>query len=239
MLNGFAWLAGHYLEQDPSRRNTVRGLFDTTHLGLTLPLILFRRGREPVEPHGALPSYVASIFKASRGVFSASVDMLNKTGRLPLAAGGVDVAAVVRFADTEKHLARPQTDRVCAAPTRLIERTIGVIMTGDGADGGHSRLGELVEFDTLWDFYRLQDGFNEAFSTYRYHLNAAMDRGLGADVTRLFGHEVVQDGVTRSLGDLTEALLRQANTTQAALNRLLDRSERARAVRFEDLVQML
>ncbi|MDQ4133066.1 MAG: hypothetical protein M3179_07640 [Actinomycetota bacterium] len=235
MLNGFAWLARHYLERDPARRSTVRALFDVTHMGLTLPLILFRRAHNAFERYGRLPSYIASIFKASRGVFSASFDMLNKRG----ADHNITVTDVITFADREGHLARPQTKRVCAAPTRLIERTITVILTEESGDAGQSGLGDLIAFDALWDFYQLQDSFNESFSNYRFHLNAVMEKGANLDPGELFAQPVNAAGARRTLGDLTEDLLRQANATQRSLNRLLGRSERAPALSFEDLLKLL
>lgn len=235
MLNGFAWLTRNVLEQPAARAGTVRGLFDVTHLGLTLPLILFRRAREPFARQGQLPTYIASIFKASRGVFSASFDMLNKQG----ADRAISVGDVITFADREGHLARTQTNRVCAAPTRLIERTISVILTGEGADADQSGLDQVIEFGTLWEFYRLQDSFNEAFSTYRFHLNSVMEKGAGVDPGELFAQTVNTRGTRRSLGELTEELLRLANTTQRELNRWLGRSDRVSPVSFEDVLKML
>ena len=79
--DGFAWLSGNYFALQPAKRSTVRGLFDASYLGLTLPLVLFYRGQDPVPPHRALPSFVASMFKASRGVVSAAAPSSSTTSR--------------------------------------------------------------------------------------------------------------------------------------------------------------
>jgi hypothetical protein len=97
ILNGFAWLAGQYLHLHPSNRSSVQALADVSHLGLSLPLVLTGRAHQPIPRNGRLPSYVASIFKASRGVFSAAVDMLNKKG----AETKVTAADITAFADAE------------------------------------------------------------------------------------------------------------------------------------------
>jgi hypothetical protein len=80
ILNGFAWLGQHGEEGAPRR------LFVTSYLGVTLALALFHRAQDPVASYGQLPSYVASIFKASRGIFSFSVDLLNRLIERTLAA---------------------------------------------------------------------------------------------------------------------------------------------------------
>lgn len=236
MLDGFAWLTGRYLELDPSNSSTVRVLYDTSYSGTSLALIVFHRADAPIPPHGSLPSYVASIFKASRGLFSAAVDMLNKTDS---PSKTVTVGEVVQFAEQEGHLARPQTRRVCAAPTRLIERTISVILTGEGADASRSGLGELVDFATLRTFCALQDWFGQALSSYRVLLERVTQTG---DITRpeeLFSRVIVEGGRRRSFGDVTEELLRRANELQSRLNRLLGRADDAAPVALEDALGML
>ncbi|MGH9149060.1 MAG: hypothetical protein ACRD0F_01805, partial [Acidimicrobiales bacterium] len=149
MLNGFAWLAGGYLAIHPAHKGTTRGLFDVANMGVTLPLVLFHRAEGAIAHHGQLPSWVGSLFKASRGVFSATVDLGNRSG--PGAA--LTAAETVAFAEEAGHLRRPETARVCAAPTRLIERTIAVMLTGEGADPSRSHLGQWLDFALLWRFY--------------------------------------------------------------------------------------
>jgi hypothetical protein len=236
MLNGLAWLTTQYGALDPSRKSTARGLMDCSHLGLTLPLILFYRAENPFPPHGALPSYVASIFKASRGLFSAAVDFYNKKGP---PERSVSAAEVVAFAEAERHLVRPNTRRVCAAPTRLIDRTIGVILTGEGADPSRSHIGDLVNFSTLWEFYTYEDSFGEALSQYRFMLNRLTESGAGSDPRRLFEARILDEGDSRSFGEYTEAFLEQANQVQTELNRLLGRAANASPVTFEDVLRLL
>ena len=236
MLDGFAWLSRRRFEVDPSTRSTVRGLFDTSYLGVNLPLVLFHRARDPIAPHGGLPSYVASIFKASRGIFSAAVDMLNRKGP---PSRTTSVGEALEFADREGHLARAESGRVCAAPTRLIERTISVILTAEGADPEESKLRELVGFDQLWEFCRLQDAFGHALSNYGQILNDLVESGDVGDPYELFG-SLVFDGRRRlPFGDVTEGLLHQANATQVALNQVLGRAGGAPPVTFEDVLNML
>ncbi len=235
VLDGFAWLTGHYLGLQPGRRSTVRGLFDVSYLGLTLPLVLFYRGVDPVPPHRHLPSFVASIFKASRGVFSAAVDMLNRRG--PTAR--VSAAEVVRFADEHGHLFRADTQRACAAPTRLIERTIEVILTGQGGDAAQSPLGALVAFPRLWDFYSLQDSFSRTISNYRFLLDDLAAQTGSPDPSKLFDVMVPSGGRIRSFGEVTAGVVGQANEIQRGLNAVLERAEDARPLDLEDLLQML
>ena len=235
VLDGFTWLTGHYLERQPGRRSTVRGLFDASYLGLTLPLVLFYRGRDPVAPHRQMPSFVASMFKASRGVFSAAVDMLNRRG--PTAH--VSAAEVVRFADEHGHLRRADTGRSCAAPTRLIERTVDVILTGRGGDAAKSPLGDLVDFGRLWEFYSLQDAFSRAVSSYRYLLDEIAAQTGSPDPEKLFDVRVPSGGRIRSFGEVTDGVVRQANDIQRGLNAVLDRADDARPIEFDDLLQML
>lgn len=221
VLNAFAWLTVNQRRRTSSPPGTVRALFDTSYLGLTVPLLLFFRATEPVALHGRMPSYVASLFKASRGVFSAAVDLLNRLGPTTT----ITEAEVVRFADAEGHLIRAETQRACAAPTRLIERTLAVALTGDGADADASGLADLVDFDTLWAFYRLQDGFSEALSTYRFHYGSHLAQTL--------------EPGSGPFGDATRSLLRQANDTQRELNRILGRHGDGPTLDFDDLLTLL
>lgn len=235
VLDGFTWLAGHYLELQPARRSTVRGLFDVSYVGLTLPLVLFYRGRDPLPPHRHMPSFIASMFKASRGVFSAAVDMLNRRGP----AARVSASEVVRFADEHGHLLRADTRRACAAPTRLIERTVEVILTGHGGDAGNSRLGAFVEFGRLWDFYSLQDSFSRAISNYRILLDDIAAQTGSPDPAKLFDVMVPSGGRIRSFGEVTDGVVRQANDIQRNMNAVLERADDAPSIDFEDLLGML
>jgi hypothetical protein len=235
VFDGFTWLSSHYLQVQPARRSTVRGLFDTSYLGLTLPLVLFYRGRDPVSSHRQMPSFVASMFKASRGVFSAAVDMLNRRG--PTAR--VSAAEVVRFADEHGHLQRADTGRACAAPTRLIERTIDVILTGQGGDAAKSPLGELVDFGRLWEFYSLQDAFSRAVSNYRFLLDDIAAQTGSPDPAKLFDVRVPSGGRIRSFGEVTDGVVRQANEIQRGLNAVLERADDGPTIDFEDLLGML
>ena len=235
VLDGFAWLTRQYLARNPSHESTVQGLLDVSNLGLTLPLVLFRRGVDPVPLHGSLPTYVASLFKASRGVFSAAVDMFNKRGPVPVTG-----AEVVRFADEEGHLKGPAAGRVCAAPTRLIERTIDVILTGEGGDPDVTTLGELVDFDRLWDFYRLQEAFTRALNHYRFVLDKLVEDGVSLyDADRLFASTIEESGRRGSFGDYTMAFLDYVNEAQQRMNRLLDRSDEVPPILFEDILRIL
>ena len=235
VLDGFAWLNRRYVEHNPSHKATVQALLDVSNLGLTLPLVLFRRGADPVPLHGRLPTYVASLFKASRGVFSAAVDMLNKRGPVPTTG-----PEVVRFADEEGHLKRPATGRVCAAPTRLIERVLGVILTGEGGDPDVTTLGELVDFDRLWDFYRLQEAFTRAVNHYRFVLGRLVEGGVSVyEPERLFASTIDEGGRTWNFGDYTMAFLDYVNEAQRRMNRVLDRSDQAAPLLFEDVLRIL
>ena len=227
ILNGFAWL-GQHDEQGAPRR-----LYVTSYLGVTLALALFHRAEDPVASYGQLPSYVASIFKASRGIFSFSVDLENRLG--PAAA--LTAADVLRDAEEHRHLVRPQTGRVCAAPTRLIERTLAAIITGEGADASRSRLGELVDFAALWELYELQDRFGKALSGYRGVLDTiTAQAGPAADPSRLFSTRL-PDGM--SVGQRTEALLALADDVQRGMNRTLGRAENAKPLGFDDVLRLL
>jgi hypothetical protein len=235
ILDGFAWLNLGYTGLHPAKRGTVRGLFDVSYLGLTLPLVLFHRAVDPIAPYGEMPTYVASMFKASRGVFSAAVDLLNRRG--PTAR--VSAVEVVRFADENRHLMRADTGRACAGPTKLIERTIDVILTGEGGDPARSRLGELLDFGRLWRFYTLQDSFSQALSNYRVLLDDVAAQAGTADPSELFDVMVPARGRIQSLGEVTDGLVRQANAIQRDLNRLLDRADDTEPLTFDDILAML
>ncbi|MFN2503212.1 MAG: hypothetical protein ABR540_03080 [Acidimicrobiales bacterium] len=236
MLNGLAWLTRCYLESHPGRRSTPRALFELSSLGVTLPLVLFNRRPDPVDPHGRLPSYVASLCKASRGIYSASVDLLNREGD-PMRT--ISAAEMVAFAEAEGHFSRPVTQRACAAPTRLIERTIAVILTGEGGNADNSKLGELVDFPTLWQFWTVQDRFSRSLSDYKVILEDLVQGGEASDPRELFASRVQVGDRTQSFGLLTEGLLAEANGAQGALNQLLGRAADAPPVSFEDILRML
>ena len=236
ILNGFAWLNARYLDLYPDRRGTVQTLFDVSYIAVALPLLLFHRRPDPIEPHGALPSYVASLCKAGRGLVSAAVDLLGQS-ESPLRR--VTGAEVVSFADERGHLRRPNTDRACAAPTRLIERTIQVILTGEGGDPSKSTLGELVHFPTLWAFCQVQDEFSRALTQYKAVLDSLTASGAANDPNQLFSAKVEVNGRAQSFGSLSEALLQYAQATQARLNRILGRDDSPATVSFEELLRML
>lgn len=236
VLSGFAWLTGHYLQAFPSRRSSVRLLFDISHIGIILPLLTFHRAEAPIARYGRLPPFIASTFKASRGVSSAAVDMLNKAGP---PTRKVTAAEIIAFADREGHLRRAQTDRACAAPTRLIERTLEVLLTGEGADPAESSLGRYYEFPHLWAFYEANDSFSQAMSTYSYVLNQLMASGLSPDPAELFRQRVPVGGGDRTFGDFTQAVIGHANAVQQRLNALLGRSPDLPPIGFEELTAML
>lgn len=248
VLRGFAWLSSRFLEQRPRRRDTVESLLHVSNLGVTLPLVLFFRTRNPVAPHGVLPPFIASLFKASRGVFSAAVDMVNRKGGAHLTTA----EEVLAFAEEHGHLARPATGRVCAAPSKLIGTNIAAMLAGDPAEAARSDMGELVDFDELWEFYTTQETFSQAVSQYRHTLDRLLSAGQGpvrvthdpgADLRRsirqLAGLVVTEGGRTGTFGQLTEAMIIHANTVQASLNRALGREELARPLSFDDLARLL
>jgi len=235
ILNGFAWLRANYLRVHPTAQSTVQAFFDVSNLGITLPLVLLYRGRNPVRPHGELPTYVASIFKASRGVFSAAVDMLNNAGPPPRT---ITAAEVMQFAEEHGHFEREETKRVCAAPTRLIERCIDVFVTGEGGDAARSELGAQVAFSDLWQFYRLQDEFGQALSRYRFLLDKLSQAGM-TDINEMFGAMVPVGDRMRSFGEVTDGLVGRANAIQNELNALLGRRAGVAPLSLERLVAML
>ncbi|CAN5179081.1 hypothetical protein BH18ACT4_BH18ACT4_14040 [soil metagenome] len=234
VLDGFAWLGRGYYELNPQHRATVQGLLDVSNLGLGLPLVLLKRANEPISRHGAMPTFVASIFKASRGVFSVSVDMLNTKGPVPTTA-----PEVVRFADEHTHLLRAETGRACAAPTRLIERTLDVILTGEGADPERSGLGDLARFGDLWAFYGLQEQFNAAVSKYRWFLEQVSERAGRADTETLLATMLEDGGRRFSFGEFTAGFLDHVNSLQAGLNRSLGRADDAPPLTLQSIPQIL
>lgn len=235
ILDGFSWFTTNYLALFPQRKATPRALYDTSHLGLTLPLILFYRGVDPVPPYRKLPPYVASIFKASRGLFSAALDLLNRRGPYGTT---LDAAEVVHFAEAEGHFARQETGRVCAAPTRLIERSIGVLLTGEGANAEKSALVDLVDFPRLLEFYSIEDAFGEALSRYRFMMANLMKTAPRARPRDLYSYRVPEAG-GQTFGDLSDSLVGHANTLQSELNRLLARADTAPALTIDNVLQLI
>ena len=245
ILNGFAWIAHHYVQATqaanlaaagPTQIGAPRRLYWTSYMGVNLVHVLFHRGNHPVAPHGALPPFIASIFKASRGLFSFSVALENDKG----ADATMTAAEVVAYAEATRQLVRPDTGRVCAAPTRLIERTIDVILTGHGADPSRSELGDLLEFSVLHEFTRLQDAFGEALSMFRVIVDNLTAAGVTNDPARLV-RTVIPGGPAKgkTFGQVTEEVVKLANDTQAGMNRLLGRSENAAKLALPDILRML
>lgn len=237
ILNGFAWIAHHHGQAAaPSETGAPRRLYWTSYMGVNLAHVLFHRGNDPVAPHGALPPFIASIFKASRGLFSFSVALENDKG----ADATMTAAEVVAYAEETRQLLRPDTGRVCAAPTRLIERTIDVILTGHGADPSRSQLGDLLEFSVLYEFTRVQDAFGEAMSMFRVIVDNLTTLGVTNDPARLV-RTVIPGGPAKgkTFGQVTEEVVKLANDTQAGMNRLLGRSENASKLALPDILRML
>jgi len=238
MLRGFAWLAGHYLEDHPERRQSPRCLYDVSYLAMHLPIVVFRRAEAPVAPHGALAPWVAAMFKASRGIFSASVNLLNRSG----AGGGgeapLTAAKATAFAEEHGHLVRRQTGRVCAAPTRLIERTLGVMLTGQGADPEGVDLGALVPYEDLWHFHTTHERLNDALGRYRTTLEQAMATA-GPDPRTLFATSVVLAGERLSLGAATQRCIEEVSELQTELNDILGRRGRLGPLSFDELTKLL
>ncbi|HVM00524.1 MAG TPA: hypothetical protein VM324_14620 [Egibacteraceae bacterium] len=234
VLSGLAWLAEHYFRREPAARGTVRGATDLSKLGVTLPLVLFHRARDPFRRHGELPSFVAAIFKACRGMFSATFDMLGKRG-----GGAVTAQELVAYAESEGHLRRVQTGTVCAAPTRLIERTVAVLLTGQGADPATSRLGDVVAFEALWNFFQVEKAFNANLGQYGHVLEQLVRAGRRVDDPALFDATIRVRGEVGRFGDFTDAFLRYANQAQALMNRALERAENAPPMTFQDVLAAL
>ena len=128
---------------------------------------------------------------------------------------------------------------MCAAPTRLIERTIAAILTGQGAEPAKSGLAGLVDFPGLWSCYSVQRKFSRSCSDYRYVLENLTRTVGGSDSKRMFGSMVQVEGKTWSFGALTDAFVEYANMVQNALNRLLGRAEDAPAITFEEVLRIL
>ncbi len=237
VLNGFAWLAELRSSADPTPgRGTLAGLVDVANLGSTLPLVLFHRGHDQVPAQGALPAFLASVFKASRGLFSGAVAMLND-GRQ--ASAVVTTAEVMVFAEEHGHFRRTETQRVCAAPTRLIARTIDAVLTGEGAEAGRSRLGHEVDGTQLWRFFSLHDSFSQAMSNYRFVLDNLTRQHPGAQPEALFGVVVTVGDRTGTFGDLTDALAHHATRVQSELNQVLGRSGELAPLTLPALLRML
>ncbi len=237
VLNGFAWLTEHYLQVNPAGRSTVQGLLDVSNLGTTLPLVLFHRASDPVPAHGSLPSPIASIFKASRGIFSAAVDLLNRAD-----GGGAEaritVGEVIAYAEANGHFRRRETGRVCAAPTRLIERVVDAILTGQGADPSKSMLGDVADFPTLWAFYVRHNSFSQASSTYQFVL-ANLTEGGDVAPEELLRATVQVEGRLWSFGDFTQAFVEHANLVQAELNQVLGRADPGPRMTTDALARIL
>lgn len=234
VLDGLAWLAARCYEREPDARGTVQGLADVSKLGITLPLAAFHRSDEPVRRHGALPSYAGSIFKACRGMFSAAFALRRDVG-----PGATTAADVVAYADAHGHLARPGGDTVCAAPTRLIERTIAVMLTTEGARPERSGLGEVVDFEALWNVFRVEQAFNANLARYGAVLDELTRAGHRTEDPDLFEVPVRAAGQEGTFGDFTDAFLRYANNAQALMNRALGRAENAPPLTFGDVLRAL
>lgn len=235
ILDGFAWLRARYGEVTPSASATVRTLFEVSYLALTVPLVLFHRAEDPVPAHGGLPTFVASMFKAGRGVFSAAVDMRNKQRHdAPLTP-----ADIVAFAEREGHLARRETGRVCAAPTRFIERALGAMLTGAGADPDRSALGSLVDFDVVWEFFGVQDAVAEALSEYRYVVDGLRQRTGRSDIGSLFDQPLGAGTFAGTFGEYSAALVERANRAQDALNVVLGRRADAAPLDLPGVLRLL
>jgi hypothetical protein len=237
VLDGFAWLAELRAGGAPGfGRASLQALIDVANLGSTLPLVLFHRTERQVPAHGALPAFVASIFKASRGLFSGAVAMLND-GREP----GVTVTTdeVLAFVEGQGHFRRTETERVCAAPTRLIARTIEAVLSGRGAESTRSRLGDHLDAGDLWQYFSLHDSFSQALSTYRFVLaNLSRDRP-GAGVEELLGAPVEVGGRRGTFGDFTDAMIHTATVTQNRMNEVLGRAGDAPPLTVPGLLQIL
>jgi hypothetical protein len=244
ILNGFAWLSSRHLAAEPGDTGAARRLYATSYLGVTLAHVLFHRAEDPVPPYGSLPTYVASIFKASRGIFSFSIQLLNDLG--PDAE--MTAPEVLQYAEDNKQLVRPSTGRVCAAPTRLIERTLEAILTGRGTDAERSGLGVLVDFSMLWEVYKLQDALGKAISTYRAVYEAVTGPfGPAADPNRIFSAKIPTGAFGhgagpaqgQTFGQFTEQLLVLVNDIQGQINAALGRAGNARPVGLQEVIELL
>lgn len=236
VLDGFAWLAVRYGEKVDVARDSVQALNDVSKLGVTLPLPLLRSGTDPMAEHGELPPFVASVFKASRGIFSAAFDLLHEPG----APRTVTADEFVRFAEEQGHLQGQDTRNVCAAPTRLITRTIAAILTGEGADPDRSSLPEVLDFELLWELFCMERGFSESLSQYGNVLQRLVASGAATSPQELFSRTVSHGGQKLPFGELTDSFLEYANRIQRDMNDLLGRDgARAPQVTFQDVMQAL
>jgi hypothetical protein len=237
VLNGFAWLADLHSAASPATgRGSLQSLIDVANLGSTLPLVLFHRVHDQVPAQGALAAYIASIFKASRGLFSGAIAMLNDD-REP--STSVTTDEVVAYAEEHGHLRRSETQRVCAAPSRLIGRTVEAILTGGGAESSRSGLGDHLEGVALWRFFSLHDSFSQALSNYRFVLANLTREHPGASPDDLLGVVVTMAGRTGTFGDLTEALAHHGSQAQSAMNEVLGRSGEVPPLTLPALLRML
>lgn len=235
VLDGFAWLADRTLAQGTSQAGTPGILYEVSYLGISLPTLLLHRAADPYPPRGALPTAVASTFKASRGLFSVAVSMLND-GR---ATRRVDAAEAVGYADRKGNLVRPRPSRACAAPTRLIERTLAAILEQDHPrkEGTTPRLERLVSFPVLWDVMRVQDELGQALSTYSSVLDHLRRTSPERRTDDLFDLRV--PGTSGTFGQLTDAMVQHANDVQRRLNQRLGRSGDAAPLGFRQVLALL
>ncbi|MGI8425254.1 MAG: hypothetical protein ACR2FO_00925 [Actinomycetota bacterium] len=237
VLNGFAWLSERYIAINPSvSRSSVRCLIETSNLAITLPQVAFRQAGSPVRLHGSLPSYVASIFKAARGIFSVGVALMNLESD---AARKITAGEVVEIAEDQGHLVRAETGRVCAAPTKLISRALDAILTGGGADSTKSTLPEFIDFPTLWEFYQVQEAFSDGLNRVGYALNQVTQ---GRDISspqELFEATFTIGAESMPFGELAGSFVQQANAAQDKLNNLLGRAGKATPLAFKDILSLL
>jgi hypothetical protein len=95
----------------------------------------------------------------------------------------------------------------------------------------------MVPFSHLWRFYRVQDELSQALSTYGYVLDQLSRAHGNARPDQLYG--VMVPGTPGTFGQLTEAMVAHANSTQVELNRLLGRDDRPPPVRPAGLLDLL
>lgn len=237
VLDGFAWMAELRAGAAPRPgRGSLQALIDVANLGSTLPLVLFHRTERQVPAQGALVAFIASIFKASRGLFSGGVAMLND-GREPEVEVTTD--EVLTFVEGHGHFRRSETGRVCAAPTRLIARTIEAVLSGRGTESDRSTLGDHLDGADLWRYFSLHDALSQALSTYRFVLAKLSGDRPGATVEQLFGVVVEVGGRRGTFGELTDALVHTANVTQNRMNEVLGRAGDAPPLTVPGLLQIL
>lgn len=222
ILDGFSWLADLRAQAVASPgRASLQGLIDVANLGSTLPLVLFHRTDRQIPAHGALPTFIASIFKASRGLFSGAVAMLNDGW----GAAPVTTDEVLAYAEGHGQFRRSETERVCAAPTRLIARTVEAILSGRGTEANRSRLGEHLDPSDLWAYFSLHDSLSQAMSVYRNVLDDVSRDHPGAGPEQLFGVMVDVAGRKGTFGDFTDAMVHTATVTQSRMNEVLGRAD--------------